>query len=75
MTRGCHSSRGAILLSSLDAMLESQKTGAGGLLSLRGLGEGGLDGVRGRERGGIPPPYGIAENNEHIITQRPKHLL
>lgn len=37
MTRGCHSSCSAILLSSLDAIVESQKTGAGGLLSLRGL--------------------------------------
>lgn len=27
------------------------------------------------EEGGIPPTHGIAENNEHIITQRPKHLL
>lgn len=52
------------------------KTGAGGLLSLRGLREGGIDGERGRKKGeGIPPPYSIAENNEYIITQRPKHLL
>lgn len=39
ITGGCHSSRGAILPSSLDAMLESQKAGAEGLLSLRGLKE------------------------------------
>lgn len=47
MTRGCHSSRGAILLSSLDAMLESQKQEQGAER------EGGIDVERERV-GGIP---------------------
>lgn len=47
MTRGCHSSRGAILLSSLDAMLESQKQEQGAER------EGGID-VERERGGGIP---------------------
>lgn len=32
-------------------------------------------GVNAARGGGIPPPYSTAENNNHIITQYPKHLL
>lgn len=65
MTWGCHSSCGAILLSSLDAMLESQEPEQG--VCCHQASEGGIDGER---EGGIPPPHGITENNGHIITPK-----
>lgn len=77
MTRGCHSYCRAILLSSLDAMLESQKQEQG----VSAVTDGGMKRrnrwrERKRELREIPhPPYSIAENNKHIIIQRPKHLL
>lgn len=76
MTRGCHSSCGAIPSELIRCYGTVTKTGAGGLPSLQKVEERGVNAEREREGGGgSTSPYSTAENNNHAVMQHPKHLL
>lgn len=72
MTRGCHSSCGAIPSELIRCYGRVTKTGAGVPAITAKVEERGVNAERG---GGSAPPYSTAENNNHAVMQHPKHLL
>lgn len=70
MTRGCHSSCGAIPSELIRWYGRVTKTGAGALPSLHKVVERAANAERG---GGSTPPYSTAENNNQAVMQHTKH--